>query len=58
MFKRIKWILTSPNGPTKFSYNKSLYVKVHYAMIEYKNRKAKPTNYLIQVVDLESPSDK
>jgi len=57
MFKRIHWIPTSSDGPIKISYNRCLYVKVHYALIEYENVKAKPTHYLVQLVDLDNPRD-
>jgi len=34
MFKKMHWILTSPDGPTKIPNNRCLYVEVHYALIE------------------------
>ena len=39
MFKKIHWILTYLDGSTKILYNRSLYVKVHYAVTEYENGK-------------------
>ena len=55
MFKRIHWILTSPDGPTKIPNNRYLYVEVHCALVEYENGKAKPAHYLIQIVDYSDP---
>ena len=53
----IQWILTSPDGPIKIPYIRSLYVEVHYAVIEYENKKIKPAYYLVQLVDLGDPND-
>jgi len=53
MFKRIHWILTSSDGPTKISCNRSLYVEVNCTVIECENETVKPTYYLIQLVDLD-----
>jgi len=50
-------MLTSLDGPTQFPYNRSIDVEVHYAVIEYENRKAKPANYLVQFIDIEEPND-
>jgi len=47
MFERIHWILTSPDGRTKNAYNRSMYVEVHCAVIEYENGKAKAAHYLV-----------
>ena len=58
MFKRIHLILTFPKGLTKFPYVKSLYVEVHYAIIEYENGKAKLAHYPVQLVGLDDPNDK
>ena len=57
MFKRIHWVLTSPNGPAKFPHNKCLDVEVHCVLIEYENQKAKLVHFLIQLIDLEEPND-
>ena len=57
MFKRIHWILTSSDGPTKFLYNRSVYVEVQCTAIEYANEKDNPTLYLFQLVDLDYPND-
>ena len=54
----IYWILTAPDDPTKIPNNRCLYVEVHCTLIEYENRKAKPTNYLIQIVDFNDPNDR
>jgi len=51
MFRKVHWILTSPDGPTKIPYNRCLYLEVHCVLIEYKNRKAKLAHYLVQIVD-------
>ena len=48
MFKRIHEIHSSPDDPTKISYNRGLYVKVPYVGIEYENEKTKLVHYLIQ----------
>jgi len=47
MFKRICWILTSRDGTMKISYNRSLFVKLHCAPIEYEDGKDKPAYYLV-----------
>jgi len=57
MFKRIHWILTSHDSPTKFSYNRSLYVEEHCAIIESENGTAKLANNLVHLVDLDDPND-
>jgi len=57
MFRRIHYILTSPDGPTKISHNRCLYVEVHRVIIDYENRNAKLAHYLIQIVDLDDPND-
>ena len=51
MFKKIHWILTSPDGPIKIQYSRPLYLEVHSALIEYENKKAKPAYYLVRVID-------
>ena len=56
-FKKIYWILTSLDGPTKFPYNGSLYVEVHCIVIEYENGKIKSVHFLVQLIDLEVPND-
>ena len=33
-----------------------MHVQVHCAIIEYQNGKAKPANYLVQLVDLFNPN--
>jgi len=58
MFKKIYWILTSPDGLTKIPNNRCLYAKVYYALIEYENEKAKLTHYLVQIVDFDDPEDR
>ena len=50
-------VFTSPYNPTKFSYNRSINIEVHCIVIEYENEKAKPTHYLIQLIDLKDPHD-
>jgi len=57
MLKRIHWILTSPNGPTKVSVHRCLNLKVYSALIEYKNRKVKPACYLIYIIDYDNLND-
>jgi len=57
MFKRIHQVFISSDSPTKFSNNKSIDVEVHYAVIEYKNGKAKPAYYLIWLTNLEDLDD-
>ena len=52
----INWIITPPNGATKIPYKRSLYVEVHYTLIEHENGKAKPTYYLVQIVHLDDPN--
>ena len=39
MFKRIHWILTSPNSTTSALHNRSLHIGIHYTLIEYENEK-------------------
>jgi len=58
VFKRIHQVFISPYCPTKFSYNRGIDVKVHCAVIEYENEKAKPAYYLIQLTDLEDLDDR
>ena len=57
MFKRIHQVFISPDSLTKFLYNRSIDVEVHCAVIEYENEKAKPTHYLIRLIDLEDHDD-
>jgi len=57
MFKRINWILTSFDGPTKIPFDRSFYVEVHCAVIKHENGKAKPTHYFVQSVDLDHTND-
>ena len=57
MFRKFHWILICSNSLTKIPYNKSLYVEVHCTIIEYGNRKVKPTHYLIQIIDLDNSND-
>ena len=57
MFRRIYWILTSTDGPTKIPNNQCLYVEVHCALIKYENEKAKLAHYLVQIVDYDEPYD-
>jgi len=57
MFKRIHWIIISLDDPTQIPCIRSLYVEVHYTVIEYKNEKAKSAHYLVQLVDLDDPND-
>jgi len=54
---RIHWILTSLDGLMKISYNRCLYVEVHYVLIKHENGKAKPTHDLVQIIDLDEPND-
>ena len=57
MFKRFHWILKSPEDPTKIPVRKYLTLKIYSALIEYENEKAKPTYYLVQIVDCDDPQD-
>jgi len=57
MFKKICWILTSPNGPTKIPYSRPLYLEVHYILIEYENGRAKASHYLVQIIDYDDLYD-
>jgi len=57
IFKRILQIFTSLDSPTKFPYNRSIDIEVHYAVIEYENEKVKPAHYLIRLIDLEDLDD-
>jgi len=57
MFKRIHQVFISPDSPTKFSYNKSIDVEVHCAVIQYENEKAKPAYYLIRLTNLKELDD-
>jgi len=57
IFKRIHQVFISLYSPTKFSYNKSIDVEVHCAVIEYENGKAKLAHYLIRLTDLEDLDD-
>ena len=45
MFKRINWILTSPESPTKISICICLTLVVYSTLVEYENRKAKLAHY-------------
>jgi len=58
MFKRIHHVFTSLGSPTRAPYNKNLHIDVHSALIEYENRKAKPTHYLVQLTNLEDLNDR
>jgi len=57
MFKRIHWILTAPDGPTKVAVGRCLNLEVYSALIEYENGKAKPANYLIQIGNYDNLND-
>lgn len=57
MFKRIHWILTFPDGPTKISVHRCLTLEVYNALIEYENGKDKPAHYLVQIVDCDDLND-
>jgi len=57
MFKRIHQVFISPDSPTKFSYNRSINVEVHCAIVEYEHGKATPAHYLIRLTDLEDFDD-
>ena len=46
IFRRIHWILTSPDGPRKNPNNRCLYVEVHCALVKHENGKTKPDQYL------------
>ena len=50
IFKRIYWILTSPDGSTKVPVCKCLNLEVYNAVIEYENKNVKPAHYLIQII--------
>lgn len=58
MFKKINWILTSPEGPTRNPARRYLTLEVYSALIEYENGKAKPANYLLQIIDCDDLNDK
>ena len=55
MCRRIRWILISPDGPTKVPVCRCLNLEVYSVLIEYENRKVKPVHYLIQIVDYGDP---
>ena len=57
MFKRIHPVFISLDGPTKFPYNRSIDVEAHCAVIKYENGRAKPTLYVIRLIDLEDLDD-
>ena len=57
MFKRIHWICTSPDRPTRAPENGSLHIKVHCILIKYENGKAKLAYYPIQLINLNDPND-
>jgi len=57
MFKRIHWILTSPDGPAKIPVRRCLNLEDYSALIEYENGKTKPAHYLIQIVDYDDLND-
>jgi len=57
IFKRIHQVFIFLDSPTKFSYNRSIDVEVHCAVIEYENGKAKPVHYLILLTNLEDLDD-
>jgi len=57
MFKRIHQVFTSLDNPAKFLYNRSLNIEVHCAVIEYENKKAKPADYPMILIDLEDLND-
>jgi len=50
IFRRIHWILTFPNGPTKAAVHRCLTLEVYSALIEYENEKVKPAHYLVQLL--------
>ena len=57
IFKRIHWVLTSPEGPTKISVCRYLTLDVYSALIEYENRKAKLAHYLVEIIDCDDLND-
>ena len=57
MFRKIHWILTSPNGPTKVPICRCINLEVYSALTEYENEKAKPSHYLVQIVDYDDLND-
>ena len=57
MFRRIDWVLTSPEGPTEVPVCRCLNLEVCSALIEYKNRKVKPFYCLISIVDYDDLED-
>ena len=57
MFKKIHQVFITPDSPTKFPYNRSIDIKVHCAVIEYENGKAKPAHYIIQLTDFKDDED-
>ena len=57
MFKKIHWILTSSEGPTKIPVRRCLILEVYSALIEYENGKPKSALYLFQIVDCDDLND-
>jgi len=57
VFRRIHWILTSPDGPTKVLVRRCLNLELCSTLIEYENEKAKPAHYLIQIIDCDDLND-
>ena len=57
MFKRIYWILTSPESPTKIPVCRCLTLEIYSALIEYENGKAKLAHYLVEIVDCDDLND-
>jgi len=53
MFKRIHWIFTSLEGPTKIIFRGCLMLEVYSTLIEYENGKGKPTHHVGQIVDCD-----
>ena len=50
MFKRIHWILTSPEVLTKILVHICLTLKVYIALIKYENGKSKPAHHLSKLL--------
>jgi len=57
MFKRFHWVLKFPEGPTKIPVHRYLTLEVYSALIEYKDGKAKPAPYLVQIIDCNNFND-
>jgi len=57
MFRRIHWIFTSFDSPTKVPFSRCLNLEVHGTLIEYESEKAKLAHYLIQIINNDNSYD-